>query len=228
MARCGEIVRPYQSCVLGIVLAALIAVVSGRAAGADVVIAGGTSSGLPGTAVSFAVQLQTGGLTVGSTQNDLTFDPAHTPIRALSSGDPDCTVNPAISTPIGNFTFEPPGCSGAACTAVGAIVFSLLTPIPDGVLYTCTVDIAAGTPSGTYPMLVGNAAASSLIGDSLPTSGSDGQVVVTATAPIPVIPSPTSPAGLAMIGLLGVAMARRLLRKGRRSTQRTIRGRGPS
>lgn len=213
MARCGDIVGRHQSSLRGIVLVALIAVLNGGAARADVVIAGGTSTGAPGTAVAFPVLLHTGGVAVGSTQNDVTFDPLHTPIRALPSGDPDCTVGSAITAPIADFSFEPPGCTGAACTGVSAIVFSLLTPIPDGaVLYTCTVDIAAGA-SGTYPMVIGNASSASPTGDSLPTSGSRGAVIVTSTAPIPVIPSPLSPAGLAMIAVLGVAMARLLLRK---------------
>jgi hypothetical protein len=199
------------------VLVGLIAVFSGRAARADVVIAGGTSTGAPGTAVSFAVQLQTGGLAVGSTQNDVTFDPLHTPIRALPSGDPDCTLTPGIGTPISDFSFQPSGCAGSACTAVRAIVFSLLMPIPDGVLYTCTVDIAADTPSGSYPMVISDATAASPTGDPLPTSGSGGAVVVTSPAPVPVIPAPTSPAGLAMIGALGVTIVRLLVRKGRRA-----------
>ena len=214
MARCGDTVGRYRSSLRGIVLVALIAVFGADAARADVVIAGGTSTGAPDTTVNFPVLLHTGGLTVGSTQNDLTFDPLHTPIRALPDGTPFCTVNPAIGTPISDFSFEPPGCSGSACTGVAAILFSVLTPLPDGaVLYACTVDIAASAPSGTYPMVIGDAASASPTGDSLPTSGSDGAVVVTSTAPIPVIPSPLSPAGLAMIAMLGVAMARLLLRK---------------
>jgi hypothetical protein len=214
MARCGDIVRQNRLC--SVLLVALVALFSGRAASADVVIAGGTSAGAPGATVSFAVRLQTGGLEVGSTQNDLTFDPLHTPIRALPSGDPDCTVNPAIGAPISDFSFEPSGCSGAACTAVGAIVFSLLTPIPDGVLYTCTVDIATDAPRGSYPMLIGAATAASPIGDALPTSGSDGAVIVIVPAAVPVIASPASPAGLAMIGVLGIAAAGLVVRKSRR------------
>lgn len=221
MARCGDIVGRYRSSLGGIVAVALIAVSSSGTARADVVIAGGTSSGAPGTAVGFPVLLHTGGATVGSTQNDLTFDPLHTPIRALPSGDPDCTVGSAITAPIADFSFEPPGCTGAACTGVSAIVFSLLAPIPDGaVLYTCTVDIAAGA-SGTYPMVIGNASSASPTGDSLPTSGSDGSVVVVSTAPIPVIPSPLSPAGVAMMAILGAAMVRLLLRNSRRASPTT-------
>jgi hypothetical protein len=223
MARCGDIVRENRLC--GILLVALVAVFSDRSASADVVIAGGTSTGAPGAPVSFPVVLDTGGASVGSTQNDLTFDPLHTPIRALPSGDPDCTVNPAIGAPISDFSFEPSGCTGAACTGVSAIVFSLLTPIPDGVLYTCTVDIATDAPPATYPMVIGNATSASPVGDSLPTSGSDGAVVVTSTAPIPVIPSPLSPAGVAMIAMLGAAMARLLLPKRRRSPSPATPGR---
>jgi hypothetical protein len=149
---------------------------------ATVVISAGTAAGGPGTTVTLAVSLQTGGASVGGTQNDLFFDPVNTPVDVLADGAPDCAVNPAIHREYTQFAFEPPGCSGAACTSVRAIVLSFAQaqqPIADGaVLYTCQVHIAGTAASGNYPVTMGNVDASDPTGNGEATNGADGLVIV--------------------------------------------------
>jgi hypothetical protein len=74
-------------------------------------------------------------------------------------------------------------CTGTACTAVRAAVFSLSSPIgplPDGViLYSCRVSIAANAAPGDYPLAQVNVVMSDPLGLPISNvSGSDGVVVV--------------------------------------------------
>jgi hypothetical protein len=139
----------------------------------------GTASGPPGSQVTFDVALDDGGEEVVATQNDITFDPL-TPI-ASQGGVPDCTANPATGKDA--FTaFHPIGCTpGVDCTRARVIVISLsnLDPVPNGVLYSCNVNIDPSTAPGTYPLLNTDVESADSMGLHT-TVGSDGAIVVTA------------------------------------------------
>lgn len=113
--------------------------------------------GQPGDDVSITARLVTAGASVIGTQNDIVFDSLNTPIAAFADGKPDCGVNPDIGIATASFAFLPSGCSGSACTAMRAVVFSADTtaPIADGAaLYTCTISIASTAPTGVYPLSI--------------------------------------------------------------------------
>ena len=139
----------------------------------------GVAAGTAGTTASFDVRLDSGGLPVAGIQNDIAFDPL-TPIKATPSNRPDCTANPATGKSV--FTsFQPPGCTvGVTCTGIRVLLFSLsdLSPIPDGIVYSCRVQISPAAPAGTYPLPNSNLGASDPVGNALVTVGADGSVIV--------------------------------------------------
>src|SRR5262245_56996265 len=123
--------------------------------GAPVIVRIGSAAGMAGQTVSFAVNLEVpAGEEVAGVQNDITFT-ANAPVRDNGSGRPDCSVNPDIDK-FTSSAFQPFGCDpGINCTGMRAIVLALdnVNPIPSGLLYTCNVAIAPGTPSGVYPLV---------------------------------------------------------------------------
>jgi hypothetical protein len=143
----------------------------------------GVAVGTAGGTASFDVRLDSGGLPVAGIQNDITFDPL-TPIKATPSNRPDCTANPATGKSV--FTaFQPPSCTvGVSCTGIRVLMLSLsdLSPIPDGVVYSCRVQISPAAPDATYPLLNVNLGASDPIGTALVTLGANGSVIVNAAA----------------------------------------------
>lgn len=158
----------------------------------------GTASGAPGTQATFVVTLSTAGATVAGVQADIAFDSINTPVAATGSGRPDCMVNPAIGKEATAFAFQPPGCTGASCTAFRALVlsFSNVDPIPDGsVLYSCNVNIAAGAAAGPYPLIVSNVGMSTPDGQAIASTGTDGEVDVTGGGPSPTPTATPAPAG---------------------------------
>src|SRR5262249_8434406 len=133
---------------------------------------------------------------IAGTQNDIAFtgDAAIQP----STDDPtipDCTVNPAIKKEHSLFNFQPPGCSGTACTGVRALVFSLRneTPIPDGsAVYTCNVKVSAKA-NGTIPLTVTGVVLSTPTGGMVAGgAGCDGSITIGGPVPTPTkTPTPT-------------------------------------
>jgi len=159
----------------------------------------GTASGSPGDRVSFSVALSTGGFAVAGVEADVTFDSVNTPIAVTADGTPDCTVNPLINKEASAFRFQPPGCAGAACTAVRALVFSLgdTDPIPDGsTLYTCNVSIAPSALPGVYALTATNVSLSDPYGAVVPGVTAYGSAIfvghLASGSPVPI---PTSPPG---------------------------------
>jgi hypothetical protein len=171
---------------------AALAAVSGQPA-VDV----GSSSGAPGTQTTFAVSLSTAAAAVAGVQADIAFDSINAPLAATGAGRPDCTVNPAIGKEATAFAFQPPGCSGAGCTAFRALVlsFSNVDPIADGsVLFTCNVNIAAGAAAGPYPLTVSNVGMSTPDGQAIDSGGTDGEIIVTGNGPVPTPTATPAPA----------------------------------
>ncbi len=164
----------------------------------SVVIGLGTGFGLAGTSVQIAatIDVSTGAFTVAATGNDITFDNT-----VMSINPASCVSNPAqgkaISAGIVNI-------SGSQTTLRVFIQGPPLdnSPLPDGLLYTCTVNILGGTLPGTYPLINSNQIAEDP--DSLPVTpvtGLDGSVVVsliaataTPTNTPTVTPTPTDTA----------------------------------
>lgn len=149
-----------------------------------------------GEQIPIRARLLTGGASVASTQNDIVFDSANVPIVALADGRPDCVVNPDIDKGATAFAFQPPGCTGSACTAVRALVlsFSNVDPIPDGsTLYTCTVSVAADAMQLVeHPLGIDGVILSDPSGQRVPFSiGINGGVFVVppVATPTPVQPS---------------------------------------
>jgi hypothetical protein len=102
-----------------------------------------------GSAASITVSLAPGSTTIAGVQVDVGF-PATAPIADKANGRPDCTVNPAIDKNGTSFLFRPSGCSGAACTAVRAVVLATdnIDAIPeDTALFTCRIDVGADVGS---------------------------------------------------------------------------------
>ncbi len=114
-------------------------------------------------------------------QLDVTFDLA-TPIAEGSSGGPACRVDPTIGKEATAFVFQPMGCIPETnCTGVRAFVLSFTNqdPLPNGAtLYTCDVNIPAGTVPGTYPLAASMQDASGPRGAPAAALASDGQLVV--------------------------------------------------
>src|SRR5262249_28942478 len=112
-----------------------------------------TVSAGPGDRAVVRVEVETAGRSIPAIQSDLAFDHA-APIAARVDGTPDCAVNAEIGKRDSAFVFHPIGCTpGTDCTKIraGAFAFGDTEPIPDGVLYTCTVDVPADAEDGTHP-----------------------------------------------------------------------------
>lgn len=141
-----------------------------------------SAAGAPGERVSIAVSLDDGGAVVVGLQNDLVLDGINIAIAARTNGSPDCRVEPAIHKDATGFAFVPPGCVGAACTGIRAVVLAVdnLDPIDDGsVLYRCSIDIAAGAPSRAYPITLAQVVMSDARGKAVHVAaGIDGTIIV--------------------------------------------------
>jgi len=176
-----------RTAIVGSLLAAgLLCLGAIAAQAAELVVS--NASGDPGTPVTFTVTLNAQGASVAGTQSDIAFDPANIPVAAKANGHPNCTVNPDISKGATSFAFRPNACTGAACTAVRALVLATdnTDPIPDGsVLFTCTVDIAA-TASGTFPLTQTGIILSDPNGVKVtPATSVDGSVTAGTAGPTP-------------------------------------------
>lgn len=139
----------------------------------------GRASASAGEQVELPVSLRTMGHAVAGTQNYIQFAPT-LEIAQKANGKPDCAVNPDIDKGATSFAFVPPGCSGAACTSVLAIVASTdnVDPISDGSpLYTCKVNVGFVDPD-SYEFVILGAIASDPDGNQLETGGTSGAVLV--------------------------------------------------
>lgn len=144
----------------------------------------GEAEGAPGEDVVVAVVLTAdAGEFVAAVENEIDFDPIHTPAAMGMNGRPDCTVNATINKEATLFGFGPFGCDPAQgeCNAVHAVVVSIVNVllIPSGSqLYTCRVHIAPDAPVGAYPLLNTNLLYAPPDGQDLPAIGGDGLITV--------------------------------------------------
>lgn len=134
--------------------------------------------GPPGGSATLSVELS--GRAVAATRNDLYFEPAAR-IAADRTGNPDCSVNPAINKGDSSFGFFPAGCEALdECVGITALIFDEknVAPIPeDSVLYTCRISIAADAV-GTFPITCLDATINPPGGTAVPASCQDGSVRV--------------------------------------------------
>jgi hypothetical protein len=147
-----------------------------------------SAAGKAGERVTIAVTLHSSGAAVAGAQNDLHFDGVNITVAAGANGSPDCTVDPTIHKDGTSFAFLPHGCTGATCTSVRALVFSLdnVDPIADGsVLYRCNVDIAAEAPDGVYVVTIDNIALSDPRGNAFHGVGGVYGLVFVGATPTP-------------------------------------------
>jgi hypothetical protein len=144
----------------------------------------GEAEGAPGDDVVIGVVLTAdAGESVAAVENEIDYDPVHTPVAIGARGRPDCTVNAAINKEATLFGFGPFGCDPAQgeCTAVLVTVVSIvnLLPIPSGSqLYTCRWHISPDAPAGTYPLLNTNLLYARPDGLDLSAIGIDGLITV--------------------------------------------------
>ena len=154
---------------------------------------------------------------VAGTQNDITFDPnapiastggscAMTGLCCTSNADctttgdtcaapskpvPACCVNPTIMKSGSSFAFEPPNCTGTACTGIRALILSTsnVAEINSGSrLYSCAVAIPSSAALGTsFALTCSGPGSSDPTGVQLTTACTNGAIVVgqpTATATV--------------------------------------------
>lgn len=138
-------------------------------------------SAAPGQTATVTATLQSGGASIAGTQNDIGFDPRAVAIVRKPNGKPDCRANAALGKEGTAFNFLPQKCGPGACNTVRALVLSLssVSAIPDGsVLYTCTVEVAAGAPAGAKTLSLSRIGFSDPGGKALTGTGTDGTVTV--------------------------------------------------
>jgi hypothetical protein len=165
------------------VAAGLVLLGTVPAAGA-VSITVGSASGVPGFSVAFQVVVSSGGAQVGGVQNVIAFDPA-TPISS-------CTLNPVLAS-LSGWSLQPQGCTPLSdCTQANFVIVSFGSTIPDGTLYQCEVQIAAGASGGHYPLACSGARASDPTGQDLAVECASGAIDVVAPTLTPTVtPTPT-------------------------------------
>lgn len=148
----------YRSLVLGLAALATVSIQGSRVEAGTVQVA--TVNGAPGSSVQLQVTLQKGeSEIIAGTQNDFSYDPAVLSVPKTAEGKPQCTVNPDLNKKIDGmldfgfgFLKDGQACNPDTdtCNGVRAIVLASdnVDPITLPLLYSCTVNIAAGAPLG--------------------------------------------------------------------------------
>jgi len=142
----------------------------------------GSADGARGDAVVVEVTLDTEGDALVAVENVISFE-ALAPVLS-------CARNDALGKDDTTFFFQPEACSpGGDCESVKAMVVSLssLDPIPDGsVLYTCTVPIDEdATPGSEVPLACLGPLGSSISGEEMYVSCTNGAIRVASSSPSP-------------------------------------------
>jgi hypothetical protein len=140
----------------------------------------GTATGAPGGTVRVPVNIRSSGFGTVATANEVTY-----PNDVFDLEPEDCVVNPAIRK---NLVVSklPPDPIFDTNTTIRAFVQSLqnTTPIPDGVLYTCTFSIKPATLPGCYYLFNSSPTAYGADGFEHPyVDGSDGAIEVSLVGP---------------------------------------------
>jgi hypothetical protein len=185
---------------VSVFLACSLLRVEAWAGSASIVV--GTATGVPGERVRVAVTLHTDDTGVYSAQNDLLFDGPGGFAASSDGASADCELGPDLAPGEvgGSFRFGDTPCAAPyGCRQVLPTVVGQSAQIPDGTtLYTCAIDIAPAAAPGSYDVFCayGSVASRNAIDGALPTSCTDGTVVVVdGPAPTPTpstVAAPTS------------------------------------
>lgn len=153
----------------------LLLVVGASRASATTTIALGSSSSGVGDGVNIVATL-TSTVPVGSTTNLITYNTEAFDLNLL-----DCFVNPNLPSPkvlIPSVVFTGPTTKTVQIAVLAPVVGG--QPIPDGVLYTCTLTVRDGTVPKTYTLTNTNTFAKDLNGVLISgVTGTDGTITVT-------------------------------------------------
>ena len=166
---------------LVLVLSALLWNPLGIQASGGVQLSAGSASGDPGDTVTIPISIDSAsGVEVSGLNFDLSFDASRLTLDHVSAGPAATSAEKSVSS------------STPSSGTVRVIVFGLnQTAIPDGTLVNVFFEIKAGSAPGTIALPLGNAAASSPAGSSVPISTSAGSLTIQAPPPTAV---PTSSA----------------------------------
>jgi len=128
----------------------------------------GTGVGQPGGIACVPVTLVANGALIAATSNDIGRDPAQISVTGFS-------INPLIAP--GTPANKQLGASTLNPSVQRVTVGGNQNPIPDGVLFTCILPIAAGASIGSHP-LSNVPSATDTQGSDITVSGAAGQVLV--------------------------------------------------
>ena len=138
-------------------------------------------SGAPGTTVTIAATLVAGGGIVAATSNDIVYDSTQVNVLLKPNGKPDCTINLDIgpdSVPGKNLsTSQPTSPPAMKILRVGVLSTENVNVIPDGLLFSCKFQIAAGASPGAK-VLDNIARASDPASNLTEVGGTDGIISV--------------------------------------------------
>lgn len=152
-----------------------------------------SATGPAGGTVTVAIRMAVDpGEEVAGAQNDIAIDTTVFDAANPAENSPNCTLNPAIGPgTVPDKRLADSFISGPQ--TVRAIVFSQQNqlPIPPGVLYTCTLRIAAAAARQSYPLELFDPVVSDPEGDRLPVETLGCQIEVT-DPPTP-LPTATPP-----------------------------------
>lgn len=166
-------------------------------AGAAIRIEIGTVAGPPGAEVVLPVRLHTNGEQVVGLRHDLPL-PAGIQVapRPGAPDRPHCRIDPALlpGDAGAGFFWRADGCREASCGIPVAEVVTSFAPLPDALLYTCTLVIAADAGPGRRPIDCTFIEAAAAGGTDVAAACAAGAVIVDAALPA-VSPTPTAVLG---------------------------------
>jgi hypothetical protein len=121
-----------------------------QAAGAAINL--GSASGAAGATVAITATLAGGNRQFAATSNDIVYDSTRVKVALKGNGKPDCRINPAINADSaagkGLSTSQPTSPAAMKILRVGVLATDNVNIIPDGLLFTCNFQIAAGATPG--------------------------------------------------------------------------------
>ncbi len=170
------------------VLMLVVLVLAGTASAQNPVIAVGSASGAPGTAVNLPVNFTAGAIGVSTLQFDLSLP------SGVTSLNPPGIITGSAALAAGKSA----SASVQPSSGVRVLIFGLnQNTIGNGGLATVNLNIASGTAAGTLTVGISGIVASDAGGNAVATTGTNGSVVVT-------VPVDTTPPTISGVGSSGV------------------------
>lgn len=140
----------------------------------------GSAAGVAGSIVAIDVHLSGGQNLVTAASTDLAYDA--TTIRVVADGDDiACAINPSIGAGTAAakvlLVGRLPGPGSTEILRVGLVSFTSTAAIPDGLLFTCELEIDAGANPGQV-VIDNTPSAVTALGQRLEASGRDGAIII--------------------------------------------------